>query len=115
FDVAGRGLRRRSGRAWHRRRAAGAWGWGVSAVDVPKAMRKAAFELRTVTTGNEGRVAAELDEAEKVAKEVIVALQNMVHWYAKRDGDDAVLPLEQQPDEVRCAMRALARAQGGAA
>lgn len=56
----------------------------MSGVDVLRVMRNAAFELRTVTTGNEGRVATQVDEARVAVAELIEA--------AKRANGDHTAP-----------------------
>lgn len=55
------------------------------------------------------------------APELLEALVNMVEWHGKRklptrgSKVESLLPIDQQNDEVRLAMRAIAKATGGAA
>lgn len=47
------------------------------------------------------------------APDLLAALENMVAWSGKRGGDgDALLPADQQDQEVAQAMRAIAKAKG---
>jgi hypothetical protein len=50
------------------------------------------------------------------APELLDALNNLVYWHAKRfnTNSDELLPIEEQEAEVQQAMRAIAKATGGA-
>ena len=59
-------------------------------------------------------VAQKVIDALKAANaDLLAALENMVAWSGKRGGDDdALLPADQQDQEVAQAMRAIAKAKG---
>lgn len=46
------------------------------------------------------------------APDLFDALDEMVRWYGKRGGEDALLPAEEQESEIAAAIRALAKARG---
>ena len=77
----------------------------------PEALRLAADLEGPHSIETEIKVVSELRRLHEVNQMLVKALDNIVYWYGARDKNDNLLSTNNQDEEIKQAMEALAKAK----